>query len=473
MATEGGAERATSFTVREQDIVAHLASSVEETKALEMLLLPDENDNIGGGKGKKLSKNEMQAAMTDILFRIVTGQRQMVLLFDDVQWMDVSSWALLEALFQRLCDAGCRVLACFSQRPSYDEAVVDATKTKRLMNQFHHTSEIMLTEMNEIDTHNLIGDILGLHSTEVNSELLRMIWDKTKGSPLFIRMLLAWLEESGKLKRNEAGQLVLTCPISDIKMPNGVKDSILIRIDGLPPQCREFLKAASCVGVTFDMTLVQGALGWDWPQIKAAVKDLVAKDILKASNIAVKDEDDAQTIAAVWGQISFMEVCNTLLLESQRKMIHLSVATQMEQQVKAGHNYPLDTLAHHWERTGNTERAVLYLEKAGKKSEDVFALSEAANYYKRALVCVGQLPDDAPTEVLSAEAGGEEGEEDGGEEGEEDGGEEGGVIADIDTFFDSINTPAQCSFDTFGTDADPYTIEEDPLYVARVDLDLW
>jgi len=69
--------------------------------------------------------------------------------------------------------------------------------------------------------------------------------------------------------------------------------------------------------------------------------------------------------------------------------------------------------------------------------------------------------------------GEEEGEEDGGEEGEEDGGEEGGVIADIDTFFDSINTPAQCSFDTFGTDADPYTIEEDPLYVARVDLDLW
>jgi len=71
------------------------------------------------------------------------------------------------------------------------------------------------------------------------------------------------------------------------------------------------------------------------------------------------------------------------------------------------------------------------------------------------------------------EDGGKEGEEDGGEEGEEDGGEEGGVIADIDTFFDSINTPAQCSFDTFGTDADPYTIEEDPLYVARVDLDLW
>eukprot|EP00947_MAST-08B_sp_MAST-8B-sp1_P003978 g3978.t1 len=377
-----------------KDIVQHLASSVEETAALEMLLFPQEDnlmEDAAGPKGRKtISKSQMQSAMTDILYRIVTGQHQMILLFDDIQWMDVSSWTLLEALFQRLCDAGCRVLACFSQRPSHAGSTWDTGRTKRLLQKFKHVVYQDLKTMDEGDSHKLISNILASPLSEVNSQLLKMIYQKTKGSPLFIRMLLKWMEESNTLERNDGGQLILTCPASSIVMPNGVKDSILNRIDGLPAQQREFLKVASCIGVIFDVSLVHGALNWTMPVIRDTMKELISRDIITRHS----KDGEVNGESCQWNEVSFQEVSNSLLLESQRKAIHLSVAERLEEDVALGRNVPLDDLARHWERTGNAERALEYLERAGVNSERVYALQEASSYYRRALDCAQALEED-------------------------------------------------------------------------------
>ena len=42
---------------------------------------------------------------------------------------------------------------------------------------------------------------------------------------------------------------------------------------------------------------------------------------------------------------------------------------------------------------------------------------------------------------------------------------------DKDTFFDTIDAPAQCGLDLYGTDDDTYSLEKDPLFIERVDLD--
>ena len=66
----------------------------------------------------RVGVEDMQKCLAGILFRIISRRREIVLIFDDAQWLDRSSWLLLGLLTKRMLQQNRPFLTIFARRTS-------------------------------------------------------------------------------------------------------------------------------------------------------------------------------------------------------------------------------------------------------------------------------------------------------------------------------------------------------------------
>jgi predicted ATPase len=87
------------------------------------------------------------------------------------------------------------------------------------------------------------------------------------------------------------------------------------------------------------------------------------------------------------------EVAYNSLLQEQRKVLHERAARAIEQLCQGRLDEHYSDLAHHYSRSGNTEKAVEYLGLAGQQAEQRSAYTEAITHLTTALELLKTLPD--------------------------------------------------------------------------------
>src|SRR5262249_8247828 len=87
------------------------------------------------------------------------------------------------------------------------------------------------------------------------------------------------------------------------------------------------------------------------------------------------------------------EVAYGTVLQERRKAIHERTAQAMEALYRATLDEHYSELAHHYSRSGNTEKAVEYLHLAGQQAAQRSANVEAITHLTTALELLKTLPD--------------------------------------------------------------------------------
>ena len=87
------------------------------------------------------------------------------------------------------------------------------------------------------------------------------------------------------------------------------------------------------------------------------------------------------------------EVAYTSVLQERRKALHEKTARAMEALYSTSLDEHYSELAHHYSRSGNTEKAVHYLHLAGQQAVQRSANTEAINHLTAALELLKILPD--------------------------------------------------------------------------------
>src|SRR5262249_21814285 len=87
------------------------------------------------------------------------------------------------------------------------------------------------------------------------------------------------------------------------------------------------------------------------------------------------------------------EVAYSSLLMERRKALHEQTAQAIEYLYHDRLDEHYDELAHHYQRSGNTEKAVTYLRKAGQQAVQRSAYVEAITHLTTALELLNTLPD--------------------------------------------------------------------------------
>lgn len=163
-------------------------------------------------------KNRFLYAIQTFL-RVIAGWFPMVILMlDDLQWADLGSLSILEALFNHSDDHGC--IGDLNDRPCLHRLVlvgcyrnneVEEQKQQHPVSTWIHSlmrrsDEIQLTQITLLDLsvdaiHDMILDAMRLdHETEKSRHLARLVQNKTLGNPLHVKQFLCMLQDKELLR---------------------------------------------------------------------------------------------------------------------------------------------------------------------------------------------------------------------------------------------------------------------------------
>jgi class 3 adenylate cyclase/tetratricopeptide (TPR) repeat protein len=316
-------------------------------------------------------KNEIFDAVAQL---ILGEEGPVVVVMEDLHWIDDSSRELMEALLKRLAMAP--VLVVVTHRADGDPGwrVPGGIET------------IVLDRLAKDETRGILRAVAG---GPLPVELETTLVAKAAGSPFFAEELVRSLLEGGYLE-HASGGLVLARPLSEVPIPGTIHEVVAARLDRLGPQAKRVVQVAAVIGRQFGRSQLTELLADEGVDVPAALAELEERGIVHGKGKLGTDE-------LRFGESITQEIAYEGLLMRQRRQLHERVARLLERQAGSG---PARTalLAHHWSRSDVRGRAAEALLEAGRDAESVPSYSVAADFYRRAWEAAeaasGELPDD-------------------------------------------------------------------------------
>jgi class 3 adenylate cyclase len=326
------------------------------------------------GRGDTLPGDQLKRETFEAVTGLVLKQSQaapVVVLLEDVQWMDDPSRELLEALVARLDGTG--VMVVLTQRP-HDHP---GWRTRAAFTQ------IVLRRLSDEHVTKMIRAIAG---GRLPAGLEHRLVGKAEGSPFFAEELTNALLEEGFVVRQD-GRPRVSRPVEDIPLPGTVQEVIAARLDRLPPEGKHVIQVAAVLGRQFDGRQLAAILDGEGIDVAGQLAELERRGLLHRKDLLSSDEYR-------FGESLTQEVAYESLLLKHRRQLHerigLAVETALDGEANAERSA---LLAHHFSRSDNRPKALEALVRAGSDAAAVPSYRTAAEFYLRAWELAETIPD--------------------------------------------------------------------------------
>jgi tetratricopeptide (TPR) repeat protein len=307
-------------------------------------------------------------AVKHLLLRESPGQPLLVV-FEDLHWIDAETQALLDGLVESLPTA--RLLLLVNYRPEYQHGWGRKT----------YYSQLRLDALPPESAGELLNALLG--DDPALEPLKRLL--VRRGNPLFIEESIRTLVETGALTR-ERGAYRLTRAIQAIEVPATVQVILAARIDRLPAEDKQLLQTASVIGKDVPFVLLHAIAELAEDAVQRGLTHLQAAEFLYETRLFPDPEytfKHALTHDVTYGT----------LLQDRRKALHARIVGAIERSYPDRLPEHVERLAHHAVRGELWEQAVTYLRQAGVKALARSANREAVSCFEQALTTLGHLPE--------------------------------------------------------------------------------
>jgi class 3 adenylate cyclase/tetratricopeptide (TPR) repeat protein len=316
-------------------------------------------------------------AVKRLLQRESQGQPLLVV-FEDLHWIDGETQALLDSLVESLGSA--RLLLLVNYRPEYEHRWGSKTAY----------SQLRLDSLPAESTAELLAGLLGPDAGLV--PLTQML--VKRGNPFFLEETVRTLVETGALA-GERGAYRLTRPVEALQVPATVQTILAARIDRLPPEEKQLLQAASVIGKHVLYALLAAIAEQPEETLQRGLAHLQEAEFLHETQIF-------PDLEFTFKHALTHDVAYAGLLGERRRDLHAAVAAALER-------LHADRLVEHVERLAQHARqgevwvkAARYLRQAGTKVFMRSAHREAVTFFEQALDALRRLPEhpDAIAESL-------------------------------------------------------------------------
>jgi predicted ATPase len=193
----------------------------------------------------KLDPPQRRQRTLDALKRVLLRESQvqpLLLVFEDLHWIDSETEALLDSLVESLPTA--RLLLLVNYRPEYQHGWGSKTYYTQL-----RLDPLPPVSANEF-LHALLGDDPSLAS------LKRLLIARTEGNSFFLEESVRTLVESGVLV-GEPGAYRLAQTLPTVQVPATVQAVLAARLDRLPSEEKHVLQTAVVIGNEIPLSLLQ------------------------------------------------------------------------------------------------------------------------------------------------------------------------------------------------------------------------
>ncbi|HEY2387803.1 MAG TPA: sigma 54-interacting transcriptional regulator [Candidatus Binatia bacterium] len=302
------------------------------------------------------------------LVREVSAQAPLVILVEDLHWIDPAS----EEFLTFLADAvpTMPVLLICSHRPGYRHPFGDHSYHVR----------IALRALSGQEMAAVSRSLLG--TSEIPAEVQALIANKAEGNPFFVEEMTRSLLEDGTLRRANGG-VVLTRAVTDVVVPETVQDVLIARLDRLADDARRAIQVASVIGREFALRLLARIT-------EAGVHLQTHVDELRALEL-IYEKATHPELAYMFKHALTHDVAYESVVAERRRELHRTIGLAIEELYADRLAEFYETLAHHFSRAGDWERAFAYHTRAAEKAAETFANRSVVGHCREALAIADRL----------------------------------------------------------------------------------
>ncbi|MFK8049719.1 MAG: adenylate/guanylate cyclase domain-containing protein [Halioglobus sp.] len=258
----------------------------------------------------ELNPAQQRAQTIEMFVRLLVEQaakKPVLLIYEDLHWIDPTSLELLETLLDAITDKRIMILA--TARPNFEYRFGGhPIVTRFALNRLGREQIAAITSK-------LTG------GKSLPSEIVEIISQRTDGVPLFVEELTKTILESGALKE-EGGHYVLDGPLSTIAIPTTLHDSLMARLDRLQP-IKEVAQMASCIGREFGHVLLEKVALLPESELGLALDGLIEAELIYRRGLP--PEATYQFKHALVRDAAYES-----LLKEKRRAIHTRILTSLE-----------------------------------------------------------------------------------------------------------------------------------------------
>ena len=307
-------------------------------------------------------------AIRSLLLR-ESRNRPLIIAIEDLQWIDRTSEEFLGQLIGRLPVAS--IMLVLPYRPEYSNPWTSKTCY----------SQIRIDEMSPETSAAMVQAML--KDGRAAPELSQLILSRGAGNPLFMEEFTRALLEKGYIRRSN-GHYVLAVKPDEIQVPETVQGIIGARIDNLKGDLKRTLQVSSVIGREFSATVLQMTMGLS-TGLQEVLSELQGLELIYEKNLFPETE-------YTFKHALTQDVAYSSLLIRSRREIHQKVGKAIEQLYPQRQEEFCETLAHHYSKAEDLEKAYQYLRISGDKAYRNYSMSESFSYYQEALNILTRLP---------------------------------------------------------------------------------
>lgn len=313
---------------------------------------------------------DLERASQARLFELVLGvlerlaaERALVVVIEDVHWVDRSTRDLIAFLSRALRDDA--VMLVLTERT--DTAAPSASSLEFLA-EIEREEHVERIELRPFDR----DEVAELAAAELDEpprpELVDRLLSRSDGNPFHLEELLSGLGRN------------------DSALPPMLRDILAARVASLSTGAHEILRAAAAAGRRIDDRLLAEVLGLPPQELAAGLREAVAGGILAR-------RDTPQGPVVEFRHELLREIVVAELFPGERMSLHAALAGALEARLGHGdRSVAAVDLARHWDLAGQPARALPYAVQAAVGAEGVYAFAEALPLWERAAAWLEDVP---------------------------------------------------------------------------------
>jgi len=361
--------------------VLALDRSLEDTLPYLLALLGIEDQQSGLQQmDPQIRRRRTLEALKKLFLRESLNQ-PLILIFEDLHWIDSETQGFLDLLSESVASA--RILLLTNYRPEYRHTW--GTKT--------YYTQLRLTPLGREEAEELLSALLGPDPSL--KALRQLILEKTEGTPFFMEEVVQELFERGVLVRDPTGGTALRgrpvegthmrVPLQGLHLPTTVQGVLAARIDRLAPEEKALLQHLAVIGREFPLGLVRRVVTQPEEEVYRLLSSLQSKEFLY-------EQPAFPDVEYTFKHALTQEVAYNSLLLERRKVLHEHVGQAIEEVYREQLDEHYSELAHHYTRSGNSEKAIEYLSLVGQQAAQRSAYTEAITHLTAVLELLAALP---------------------------------------------------------------------------------
>lgn len=296
----------------------------------------------------------------------------LVLLFDDVQWIDMASREALIFLMDQFRSEALQGIIIVCR---------DGFEFNSLLPVGLQCPLLHVDPLDENHCRELLEKMIG--KDVIPPAITQTLLTLCQGNPYFLEEILICFCDRNYLVR-QAGGWQWTQPTSQVPIPNTLESLLLNRIDSLPRTLKETIQVASVLGRRFDRTILAEVL----PHLGIST-DSLNGHLNQLTQLGIVSPEAVHPNEYLFSQNLLHQVVYHSLLHANRKILHKLAAESFPRQTLKEQEQFAHTVAHHYLLSSTPELAlpsviltVQQMVRDFRTDEAVYFVNQGLNLFK-------------------------------------------------------------------------------------------